>query len=237
MTPRTFCDPTWRRRAGLVAIASLLASTAQAQSRVFPRAGMSDSSTTIDPRPAERDPAATRAEVRIVSSARAANVYLDGVSAGVVDDFDGIFQSLSVAPGAHDITLYLEGFRTVRHRVYLTPGSTLTIRPVMARLAAGEVSLLPGSPEGQGCDESAADLEPPLAGRLTLRVAPGSATVTVDGESWASSSVGFFEFDLPVGAHVVAIQAPNHEVFSRRFTVKEGATTSLRVRLARLATK
>ncbi len=81
-----------------------------------------------------------RAEIRIVSAPREAAVYVDGFYAGIVDDFDGIFQRLPVTPGRHDVTLYLPGYWTVSEYVYVGPGTTLTLRMVMGRLPAGVAS-------------------------------------------------------------------------------------------------
>jgi hypothetical protein len=85
-----------------------------------------------------------------------ASVYVDGYYAGVVDDFDGAFQRLHTAPGGHEVTLFLEGYRTYTERVYLSPDNTFKLHHAMERLAAGERSERPPAPqppqqfEGQG---------------------------------------------------------------------------------------
>ena len=43
-----------------------------------------------------------------------AEVYVDGALAGEIDDFDGLFQSLRLRPGSHEIVVFKEGFRSVR---------------------------------------------------------------------------------------------------------------------------
>jgi PEGA domain len=60
-------------------------------------------------------------------------VYVDGHYAGDVDDFDGMFQHLDVAPGRHEITLKKDGYRTHRIKVYAAEGSTAKIRFAMER--------------------------------------------------------------------------------------------------------
>ncbi len=50
------------------------------------------------------------AAVRLEVKPREAEVYVDGYRAGVVDDFDGIFQRLRLRPGEHDLTIYLAGY-------------------------------------------------------------------------------------------------------------------------------
>ncbi|MGB7220639.1 MAG: PEGA domain-containing protein [Vicinamibacterales bacterium] len=78
--------------------------------------------------------------VRVEVTPREAEVYVDGYYAGIVDDFDGVFQRLRLPSGGHDITVYLDGFRAFTQRVYLTPDSTLKIRHKMEPLAAGEIA-------------------------------------------------------------------------------------------------
>src|SRR5215475_12291150 len=73
-------------------------------------------------------------------------VYVDGFYAGIVDDFDGAFQRLRTSPGPHQLTLYLDGYRTYSERVYLSPDNTLKLKHRMERLAPGEVSERPPAP-------------------------------------------------------------------------------------------
>ena len=80
------------------------------------------------------------AAVRLEVSPRETEVYIDSYYAGVVDDFDGIFQRLHIEPGSHDITLYLDGYRTVRQRIYVQPTGTFRLRYTMQPLGAGEVA-------------------------------------------------------------------------------------------------
>ena len=79
------------------------------------------------------------AAVRLEVTPNDAAVYVDGYYAGIVDDFDGTFQRLRLAPGEHDITLYLDGYRTVHQRVYLTPDHTFKIKYRMERLAPSDI--------------------------------------------------------------------------------------------------
>jgi hypothetical protein len=66
--------------------------------------------------------------IRIQVEPDVAEVYVDGYYAGIVDDFDGLFQRLDVAPGPHEITLRLDGFRTWSNQVYAVPGETVNLR-------------------------------------------------------------------------------------------------------------
>jgi len=76
--------------------------------------------------------------VRLEVKPSEAEVYVDGYYAGVVDDFNGTFQRLRVPPGEHDIELYLDGYRSLRRKVYLTPDRTFKLKASMERLAAGQ---------------------------------------------------------------------------------------------------
>jgi PEGA domain-containing protein len=83
---------------------------------------------------------------RIQVTPKEAEVYVDGYRAGRVDDFDGTFQRLHVAPGPHELTLFLPGYRTITEKVYVGEGSTIKVRETMARLAPGETSERPPAP-------------------------------------------------------------------------------------------
>ena len=78
------------------------------------------------------------AAVRLEVTPKEAQVYVDGYYAGVVDDFNGTFQRLRVEPGEHEIELYLDGYRTVKQKVYLSPDNTFKIKYTMEKLAPGE---------------------------------------------------------------------------------------------------
>ena len=79
------------------------------------------------------------ASVRLDVKPKEAEVYVDGYYAGIVDDFDGSFQRLRVEPGQHEIELWLDGYKTVRQQLYLTPNNTFKVKYQMERLAQGQV--------------------------------------------------------------------------------------------------
>ncbi len=62
-------------------------------------------------------------------------VYVDGGLAGVVDDFDGAFQRLYLPLGKHEIEIRLDGYKTIRQSIFVTPGKTTHIRERMEPLA------------------------------------------------------------------------------------------------------
>ena len=76
-------------------------------------------------------------DARFLVTPRETEVYIDGALAGVVDQFDGVFQSLTLAPGTHQISLYLDGHKRRDTNVYVAPGSTVKLRHAMEPLAAG----------------------------------------------------------------------------------------------------
>src|SRR5689334_6426647 len=78
------------------------------------------------------------ASLRIEVKPNHAEVYVDGYYAGVVDDFDGVFQSLDLAPGEHTLELYLAGYRTVQQKIYLQPGNTFKVKYMMQPLQPGD---------------------------------------------------------------------------------------------------
>ena len=71
--------------------------------------------------------------LRVIVDPEQTRVYVDGYYAGIVDDFDGIFQRLSLPPGRHEISLKLDGYRTHKFRVYVPVDQTLKLHHVMER--------------------------------------------------------------------------------------------------------
>jgi hypothetical protein len=80
------------------------------------------------------------ASLRVQVTPRDTEVFIDNYYAGTADDFDGLFQRLHVEPGAHDITLYRDGYRTIRQRIYIQPTGTFRLRYMMVPLGPGETA-------------------------------------------------------------------------------------------------
>ncbi len=170
--------------------------------------------------------------VRIMVDKEKAKVYVDGYYAGVVDDFDGLFQRLYVSPGRHDITLKLDGYQTERFDVYVQEGGTVKIKHDMVRGTGeqlnSEYARLQGH-EGPDADYYA----PPRSddryatrpddratraperrssdgqGTLRLDVRPDDASVYVDG-TFSGSARDLSRVDLPAGGHRVEIVRPGY---------------------------
>ena len=141
-------------------------------------------------------------------------MYVDGYYAGIVDDFDGVFQRLPVTPGEHTIQLYLDGYRSVQQKVNASPRNTLKLKYNMEKLAPGEQQ----EPRPQAANPPQVAAEPPQPmppqpmppargpvrrlppspppsgaprsadasayGTLSVRVQPAEADVLIDGEKW-----------------------------------------------------
>jgi hypothetical protein len=84
--------------------------------------------------------------LRVSVKPKQAAVYVDGYFAGTVDDFDGAFQRLHVIPGEHDIVIYLQGYRSIRQRLYLSPNGNRKITGTMEKLLPGEAEEPPPVP-------------------------------------------------------------------------------------------
>ena len=84
--------------------------------------------------------------VRVQVKPKKAQVYVDGYYVGVADDFDGMFQRLRLLAGQHEIVVYLEGYRSIQRKLYLTPGGTFDIKDTLQPLAAGEAQAPPPQP-------------------------------------------------------------------------------------------
>jgi hypothetical protein len=61
-------------------------------------------------------------------------VYVDGYYAGTADEFNGTPQRLLLSPGHHEITLVLDGYRTHRMHVYVSPGQVIDLNYPMERV-------------------------------------------------------------------------------------------------------
>jgi hypothetical protein len=193
------------------------------------------------------------AEVRLrlkPKEAERAAVYVDGFYAGIVDDFNGVFQSLAVTPGGHSIVLYLEGYRTVHHNLYLRPGSHFDLRETMLQLAPGisseppdiappvpappagtyRLPITPPQPvapsEGAPAAYSAVGF-----GTLDLYVQPEGAQVSIDGQPWVSNEGGHFMVQIPVGQHRIEVSKQGYRRFATTLEMGDGETKPLNVSL------
>jgi len=178
----------------------------------------------------DRAPSALRIEVKPVE----AEVYVDGYLAGSVDEFDGFFQRLNLTPGAHEIVIYLDGHRTIREKLYLSPGASYKLRRAMEPLAAGETSEARPEPPPEVAIESPPEPSTSVSdfGVLELRVQPEGAEILIDGEPWPSGEPSkALAIHLPAGEHRIEIRMAGNAPFVTDVSVDPGKTTTLNVKL------
>jgi hypothetical protein len=65
--------------------------------------------------------------VKIQDAPHDAQVFVDGTYAGIVDDFDGAFQSLDLQAGAHQLEIRIPGRPPLQYDVNVQPGQTVSI--------------------------------------------------------------------------------------------------------------
>jgi len=217
------------------------------------------------------------ASLRLEVKPKEAQVFVDGFYAGIVDDFDGTFQRLNVAPGEHDIELWLEGYKTVHQKIYLQVNNTFKVKYQMEKLAAGEAQepkpLPPPPPQDprmqpqqqpMGRGPSTRRMPPPPPpppqdqpqqppyqpgvsvepqrgsgnarnagyGTIAVRVQPGDAEVSIDGEPWrGSGGQDRLTVEVAEGSHTVEIRKPGYRTYVTQIDVRRGQTTPLNVSL------
>jgi hypothetical protein len=144
--------------------------------------------------------------------------------------------------------LYLQGYRTIRRNIYLSPGSTFSLREAMQQLPPGEVAdppdvapPVPPPPAGT----YRAPVTPPRTpllpaveatpatgvGTLDLRVEPADIEVRIDGKLWLSADEGHFVVQLTAGTHRLELRKTGTFVVATDIEISEGATNTLELRL------
>ena len=68
------------------------------------------------------------ADVRLQVEPRQTEVFVDGYYAGIVDDFDGVFQRLTLEVGPHEIMIERPGFEPQVYNIYVDPTRTVDVR-------------------------------------------------------------------------------------------------------------
>jgi hypothetical protein len=196
------------------------------------------------------------ASLRVQVTPRDTEVFIDNYYAGTADDFDGLFQRLHVEPGAHDITLYREGYRTVRQRIYIQPTGTFRLRYMMVPLAAGEVAEprpaepprppnAPGAPPPAGAPVPQGAYPPPQgaysppgnpaeSASLSIRVQPAGAEVFIDGERWQGAAADErLIVQVTPGVHHVEARSNGYRTYESDITVRPGEMSTVNISLSR----
>jgi hypothetical protein len=165
-------------------------------------------------------------------------VYVNGYYAGIVDDFDGVFQRLYLPRGEHEITLRLTGYQSHAVPVRVRRGETIDIVHEMHRLAPGRSDLPAPAPRRVPPEWS----EPPVSGEqraspygiLALRTDPSDAQIVIDGEAWAAiAGQSEFVIHLMAGWHRIEVRREGYQQFSTRVELIEGQTIRLDASLVR----
>jgi len=198
-------------------------------------------------------------DIRVLVTPKEAEVYVDGYYAGIVDDFNGVFQRLRVPPGEHEITLHLAGYRTVTQKLYLAANSTFKLRYTMEKLAPGETSEPPPAapPPPPGAQTAPAPrmgprsgmppmgrMPPPppggpsspgqtsTSGSLVIRAQPSGSDIVIDGQHWTGSEGDErLVVQLAEGSHHVEIHKEGYRTFSTDVQVRRGETVPLNISL------
>jgi hypothetical protein len=197
-------------------------------------------------------------DLRLEVKPRDAEVYLDGYLVGTVDDFDGVFQRLRVPYGEHEVTIYFQGYQTIRQKMLFRPGESYRIQEVMQPVAPGEQPepRPTPSPDAATTDERGRPPlgrvgeppmrpgeEPPMPpapgleargdfGTLAIRVQPADAEILIDGEKWESpAGESRLTVELSEGTHHIEIRKDGHKPYSADVPIRRGRTASLNVSL------
>lgn len=172
-------------------------------------------------------------------SPRETEVFVDGYFAGKVDDFDGKFQRLHVQPGEHELTLYLDGHRTVVQTIRVRPRSSFRIRYMMTPLAPGDApAVRPSRPARPAAPPDASAAEDNAArvdgyGAIAIRVQPTDADVLIDGQRWESGSERALVVQLAAGEHSVEVRKEGYRSYTSQVDVRRGETSSINVSLSK----
>jgi hypothetical protein len=178
-----------------------------------------------------------------------AQVYVDGNRAGIVDNYDGVFQRLHLRAGEHEIVVYRDGYETIRERRYFNPGSSQTIRQTMRPLAPGEVAeappALPPSTPPENRDQSRVPPpqpppvppveEPaPVFGTLSIRMQPADAEVLIDGDRWPGTASQMpIAIQLTAGRHKIEIRKDGYQPYVQDVLIRRDRALTLNVNLTR----
>ena len=165
-------------------------------------------------------------------------VYVNGYYAGVVDDFDGVFQRLHLPAGEHELEFYLEGYRSFRPRLYLNPGEMREIEHQMQPLGPNEAASYPQGPRAlprsPAPDSRPSDRPVSPFGILGIQVEPAGAQILVDGETWIDTEEqSELVIHLAEGWHQLEVRREGYQPFRTSIELSEGGMTRLHVRLTR----
>lgn len=172
-----------------------------------------------------------RANVRIDVTPTDAEVYVDRYYAGVVDEYDGIFQRLVLRPGAHLLEIRKAGYRTLVAELNLYPGESITYRRVMEPATDGDVSTTTAPPAGF-VEGAAPSIDAP-PGDVTFDVTPKDAAIYADGfyVGIVDDFNGAQRLRLAPGVHQVSIEMTGYETIDVDLIITSEHTITYRAQL------
>jgi hypothetical protein len=189
------------------------------------------------------------ADLRVQVTPRTAEVYVDGYLVGTVDDFDGVFQRVHMPLGAHEVSIYAPGFRSITQKMLFRPFESYKIKDTMQALPAGS----PDEPRPTPSAAPARQQEPPRGapmgppreqgqrlqaeqgdrfGAVAVRVQPADAEVLIDGERWEATSGDRVLVQLSNGSHRVEVRKPGFKTYTSTVTIRSGQTYNVNVSLS-----
>ncbi len=179
------------------------------------------------------------ASVRLDVSPKDAQVYVDGYYAGVVDEFDGLFQHLTLHAGPHLVEIRKTGYTALAVELNLYPGESITYRRTMAPAGAESPAPAPGPPSEPGFEEGAAPplpeslMQPP--GSIRFDVTPKDAAVYVDGfyAGIADDFSGSQRLQLAPGRHHVRLDIAGYRTIDFDVLIESTRSITYRASLER----
>jgi len=175
--------------------------------------------------------------VRIDVEPNDAQVYVDGYYAGVVDDFDGVFQRLTLHAGPHLIEIRKTGYVSLAVELYLYPGQTVTYRRTLEPARSGgatppAVAAAPGFEEGAA--PPSVDLVP---GDVKFDVTPKDAEIYADGfyAGLVDDFDGSQHLQLAPGRHHVVLKMQGYETIEVDLTIDSAGDITYRATLRKLS--
>lgn len=155
-----------------------------------------------------------------------ANILIDGVATGSRTPVQ-----LSVKPGAHKISLQMEGFLSVDMPTTAAPGESVNLNPRLQALNSIDISA-PSEQETQSLGTigrmkrllGGNDI-PAGKGIVEVKTRPKGATVSVAGVNIARPTP--MRFPMRPGTYTITIQKPGYLPVSRPVQVEEGKVVDL----------
>lgn len=164
-------------------------------------------------------------------------VYDEGRYLGTVDDFDGFPAYLWLSPGTHELTFYLEGYRTIVRQFTVGAGQIASVSESLQRgdsimpgdLSTGEPAERPLR-DGQRRRRPTTDLRQ-APGRLSLEVVPADASVYLDGRFVGTGEDLTEGLVIDPGRHSLEVVRPDRRSTTWSFDVAPGGEIEQRIEL------